>query len=301
MRIVTRPDFDGIVCAVLLMEAEPDLRQIIWMEPNDIQSGRAEIKTGDVLANLPCHPNATLWFDHHVSNQPPDPVPGAFAIAPSAAGVVYRYFQDKGKLDRRFDELVAATDMIDSASLTREQVNAPEEDPYVILSMTVKNDGFKDIPYWNRLVEMLRTEPVQKVLQDPEVDARCQEVVEENREFIQHLKAHTQIRGQISVTDFRGLDPVPSGNRFLTYALFPDTVASIRIRYKDKGHKQVLLSIGHSIFNRQCKVNVGHLLARYGGGGHAGAGGCTLDTATAQACIDEILEKLVANREVDAP
>ncbi|MEH0021553.1 MAG: exopolyphosphatase [Desulfobacter sp.] len=297
MRIVTRPDFDGIVCAVLLRAAEGPTLDIQWIEPNEIQAGTADIKTGDIIANLPFHPDAGLWFDHHVSNTPKKPVPGAFEIAPSAAGVIYDYYKSLGKLETRFDELVEHTDMIDSADLNEEQVRRPEDYPYILLSMTVKNKGFQDIPYWKRLVDMLGTMPVDKILADSEVDTRCREVIRENREFTQYLRDHTTVSHRVSITDFRPLDTVPSGNRFLTYSLFSDTIASVKIRYASPEKKQVLISVGHSIFNPLCQVNVGRLLARYGGGGHRGAGGCTLDADGAQEKIDEILAILRANQE----
>ena len=297
MRIVTRPDFDGIVCAVLLLEALDPEMDIFWVEPNEIQSGQAEIRPGDIIANLPWHPEAALWFDHHVSNRPETPVPGAFDIAPSAAGIIYDYYQSRGKLDGRFRELVEQTDMIDSADLNREQVRAPEDFPYVILSMTIQNKGYQDIAYWDRLVDMLRHNDIGTVLADPEVTRRCDAVVKENDAFGRHLKDHTTVADRVSITDFRSLDHVPSGNRFLTYSLFPDTIASVKIRYSGPEQTHVLLSVGHSIFTPGCRINVGKLLARFGGGGHAGAGGCTLDAEGAQEKIDEILTILRANRE----
>ncbi len=296
MRIVSRPDFDGIVCAAFLREALDADIEIFWVEPSQIQHDTVEIRQGDILANLPYHPNASMWFDHHVSNTPADPVPGAFEVAPSAAGVVFNYYKDQGKLDNRFDELVEQTDIIDSASLTQEQVQTPEAYPYIILSMTIQNHEFKDIAYWNRLVEMLRKPGIEAIMADPEVAERCREVVRENNAFSAHLKAHTTLTGNISITDFRSLDPVPSGNRFLTYSLFPDSMASLKIRYKDAKKTKVMISVGHSIFNRQCKVSVGKMLARYGGGGHFGAGGCILDADQAQEKIDEIIDILKTNK-----
>ncbi len=297
MRIVTRPDFDGIVCAVLLRQAlEPSL-SIYWVEPNAIQSGTADIRDGDILANLPWHPHASLWFDHHISNKPDQEVPGDFDIAPSAAGVIYKYYKAQNLLDSRFDELVEQTDMIDSADLTREQVKAPEDYPYLILSMTIKNDEFRDIPYWERLVDMLGKANIESILKDPEVDRRCREVVAENKAFKDYLKTYTTMDGCVSVTDFRSLEKVPSGNRFLTYSLFSDAIASVKIRYAGQDKKQVLISVGHSIFNRKCQVNVGSILAQYGGGGHCGAGGCTLDARDAQEKIDEVLDILKANQD----
>ncbi len=297
MRIVTRPDFDGIVCAVLLREALHIDTDIYWVEPNEVQKKKADIKPGDILANLPHDPRCSLWFDHHVSNTPEQAFEGAHEIVDSAAGVVHKYYKTSGHLDSRFDDLVFHTDIIDSASLTKDQVLHPQDYPYVLLSMTIKNRDNTDAAYWNRLVKMLSTRDIETVMADPIVRERCDIVIQENKAYAAYLKEYTRIRGQISITDFRGLDPVPSGNRFLIYCLFPDTVASVKLRYTEPEKTHVLVSIGHSIFNRNCRVNVGQLLARYGGGGHAGAGGCTLEAKDAQQKINEIILVL----EVNAP
>jgi hypothetical protein len=301
MRIVTRPDFDGIVCALLLHEAEEIDSDIYWVEPNEVQKGKAIIKKGDIIANLPFDPHCSLWFDHHVSNKPDIEIKGAFDIAPSAAGVIYHYYKQQGKFDDqfedRFDELILHTDMIDAADLTKDQVRFPENYPYIILAMTIKNQAYEDLAYWNRLVSMLGKMSIKDILKDAEVQERCDAVIKENDEYGAFLTSHTTIVENISITDFRSLEIIPSGNRFLTYSLFPETIASVKIRYLGPDKKHVLLSIGHSIFNRNCQVNVGKLLAKFGGGGHAGAGGCTLETATAREKIDQILEIMKANQK----
>ena len=64
MRIVARPDFDGIVCAVLLYEALDINKPVLWVEPNAMQDGQVEIRKGDIIANLSYQKNCTLWFDH---------------------------------------------------------------------------------------------------------------------------------------------------------------------------------------------------------------------------------------------
>jgi len=295
MRIVTRPDFDGIVCAVLLRQAQNIDTDIYWVEPNEIQAGSAHILKGDIISNLPYVPGCELWFDHHISNTAPDNTKGAFEIAPSAAGVLYRYYQARGKLDNRYDELVMNTDIIDAALLNQDQVRYPERYPYIVLSMTIKNQAYKDRPYWNLLVDLLMETPIHKILEVPEVKKRCDAVVKENAAYGNHLTKHTTIRHNISITDFRSLDPVPEGNRFLTYSLFPESIASVKIRFDTAHQKQVQISIGRSIFNTQCHVNIGKLLARFGGGGHAGAGGCTLSSGTADKKIEQILEVLFQN------
>ena len=50
MRIVTRPDFDGIVCAMLIRAAEPIDQPIKWAAPNDMQKGRVAITADDIIA-----------------------------------------------------------------------------------------------------------------------------------------------------------------------------------------------------------------------------------------------------------
>ena len=300
MRIVTRPDFDGIVCAVLLHEAENITSDIHWVEPSDIQNKKAIIQKGDIIANLPFNPNCSLWFDHHVSNKPSITVKGAFGIAPSAAGVIFHHYKKQGKFSGRFDELIQQTDMIDSADLTKDQVQFPEKSPYLLLSMTIQNRGDGDPDYWNKLVDMLGRLPIETVLADSEVRNRCDAVIQENAQFGEFLTRHTTIEEKISVTDFRPLDTPPSGNRFLTYSLFPETIASAKIRYLGPDKAQVLLSIGRSIFNQGCQVNIGNLLAQFGGGGHAGAGGCSLEASTAQEKIDHILTIMKQNQKEEA-
>ncbi len=295
MRIVTRPDFDGIVCAVLLHKAEDIDIDILWVEPNEIQKGQVEICKNDIMANLPYSSDCGMWFDHHISNKPKKEFAGAFAIAPSAAGVIFKYYKSKNKLDDTYDELVLNTDIIDAADLNIDQVRHPENYPYILLSMTIQNHEYKDIDYWNKLIDLLMEKNIDQVIADPEVKKRCHKVILENTAFEKHLLTHTKIINKISITDFRSLDTIPEGNRFLTYSLFPETIASIKLRFDEPEHKNVQISIGHNIFQKACNVNIGNLLARYGGGGHAGAGGCTLNAKTADKALENIFESMFQN------
>ena len=165
------------------------------------------------------------------------------------------------------------------------------------MSMTIRYQDQDDLPYWNKLVDLLMKTDIDNVLKDPEVKSRCDKVIEENAAFGKHLTDYTEIINNISITDFRSLDTVPSGNRFLTYSLFPKSIASVKLRFDGPEQKHVRLSIGHSIFNKLCNVNIGNLLAQYGGGGHAGAGGCMLKADTADKTIKEILEIMFQNKK----
>jgi hypothetical protein len=290
-RIITRPDFDGIVCAALLREALGRDLPIYWAQPHDMQNGRIHVAAGDIIANLPLYGECALWFDHHITNAIQRPYKGLFRVAPSAAGLIQEYFN--ADLSPQFDTLVTQTDKIDSAQLNLDEILHPERYPYILVSMTTSTGSANDEAFWNHLVELLRTSDIEQVMRDPRIQQRCHRVVSENKAYETYLKRHTRVQQGVSITDFRDLDPVPNGNRFLVYSLFPESFVNMKIYYeKDK----TAVKIGHSIINCNCKVNVGGLLAGHGGGGHHGAGACRLEKAQAEKKISEILQILIDNR-----
>ena len=293
MRIVTRPDFDGVVCAALLYEAEDITESMKWVEPSEIQKGVIEIRIGDIIANLPYNEKCTLWFDHHYTNTISKPFNGAFKIAPSAAGIVFEYYQDKLKKD--YSELIKETDKIDSANLSMNEVLHPENYPYILLSMTISGRDKGDEAYWNRVVDLIRKFEIGAIISDQVVKERCRAVTKNNKKYKELLKKHTRIKSRVSITDFRSLNEIPDGNRFLAYSLFPQSVVNVKIRYDDKEKQMVALSIGHSIFNKNCNVNVGLLLSRFEGGGHHGAAACRFHVSKADDYIHDILEILLKN------
>ena len=294
MRIVTRPDFDGIVCAVLLREALGIKEPVKWVEPGVLQNGLVEIRKGDIIANLPYRDNCTLWFDHHYTNRIFRSFRGLFRIAPSAAGLIYEYYHDRLKRDYR--ELVAATDKIDAADLTLEQVLHPEEYDCVLLSMTVFNSDHSDEPYWNKLVELIGKYDIQTVLEDPDVKQHCEEVIQQNEQYTGYLAENTRLEKNVTITDFRHLAKTPVGNRFLVYSLFPDSHVNVRIGYEDKDRQMVVVNVGHSIFNPACQVNAGLLMTDFDGGGHRGAASTRFHCSRAEEIIPQIIEALQKNK-----
>ena len=295
MRIVTRPDFDGVVCAVLLYEAEKIKEPVKWVQPNDMQKGLVDVHEGDIIANLPYNKRCTLWFDHHYTNRTDKPFKGAFKIAPSAAGVIYEYY--KYRFQRDYSELIRETDKIDSADLSLDEVLHPEKYSYVLLSMTISNQEEPDEPYWNRLIDLLRKLEIDKVLDDPEVKEQCKAVIKQNRQYKGILIENTRLKEHVSITDFRSFDKTPIGNRFLVYSLFPEVVVSVKIHYENDSKEKVSVSVGHNIFNQNCNVNVGLMLSRFEGGGHRSAGSCTFHASKSDIYIPEILDILLKNED----
>ncbi len=297
MRIITRPDFDGVVCAVLLYNVLDISKPVEWIEPYEIENERDKIKEGDIITNLPYIDNCSLWFDHHYSNQIEKPFNGAFKLAPSAAGVIYEHY--KNKFSRDFSELVRETDKFDSANFSIDEVLHPENHPYVMLGFTISGRNKEDAFYWNKVVELLGKHDIEKVLTDHDVQKKCAILIEENRKYENHLKEYTTDQKNVTITDFQSFAIEPKGNRFLVYSLFPETHVNVKIRFHKTNREKVIVSLGQNIFDQNNKVNLGHLVSKYGGGGHHGAGSCSFHISEADEKIAEIIGVLQKNEKID--
>lgn len=294
MRLVTRGDLDGLTCAVLISTCER-IEEIMLVHPQDITDRRLAIDGDDILANLPYQAGCGKWFDHHVlteSNQaPPEKFDGRYGLAPSAARVVYEYYVGDHPELQRFERLLAETDRLDSAQLTLDDVLDPKD--YILLGYTLDPrtglGAYQE--YFRKLVDALRSQPIDQVMALPDVQERVARIREQDAHFREVTERRSRLDGPVVFTDFREEVPPPVGNRFIVYTLFPTANVSVRVHW-GPSRQHVACAVGHSIFNRTCRVNVGHLMARYGGGGHRGAGTCLLPAATAEAQIAEIIAAL---------
>jgi len=292
MRLITRGDLDGLTSAVLISEMET-IDSIELIHPQDITDKRFIVHSDDVLANLPYHPNCLMWFDHHLltdsNEKPPDNFKGMYRQAPSTARVILEYYNSP-KL-QRFDTLVAETDRMDSATLNVDDVLNPKD--YILLGYTMDPrtglGSFQD--YFLDLVNALRTSTIAEILNMPEVVKRVERIKTEWEMFQELTLQHSRMVANVVVTDFRKVSPIPIGNRFLVYILFPDANVSVRIHW-GPNKTQVAVVVGHAIFNRTCKITVGEMLSEYGGGGHFGAGSALLWEESADQAIEEIIRKL---------
>jgi hypothetical protein len=291
MRIVTRGDLDGLSCALILTACEKvDVIELV--HPQEISERRFQIRSDDIVANLPYHPKCAMWFDNHLLTDknatPPRGFVGRYAQAPSAARVVYdHYLPDHPEL-KRFELLLADTDRFDSAQLTLDDIIAPKG--YILLAYTLDPrtglGAFQE--YFHLLLSAFERKTLHEVLRLPDVQERVQRMREQDRAFRDVTLAHSRMEGTVVVTDFRPLTNIPVGNRFLVYTLFPEANLSVRIHWNPR-RDGVIVSVGRSILNRSSRANVGVLLSMFGGGGHAGAGSCQLTADVADARIQEIL------------
>jgi oligoribonuclease NrnB/cAMP/cGMP phosphodiesterase (DHH superfamily) len=299
MRLITRADLDGLTCALLLSEAVK-IDEVTFAHPKDVQDGKVEIGPNDVLANLPRDPRAGLVFDHHVSQagewssgQPGGN--GAYtADAPSAARVIANHY---AKHDfSKYEELLHQTDRLDSAHLEPDDVTDPKG--WILLGYTLdpRTGMARYRDYFLHVLELVKAHPQSPdaVLADAQVQERVKILQDQQWAFMEHLIDQSKLDGNVIVTDVRGKKDVALGNRFYIYTLFPDANVSVRIADGAPGSNTCSIQVGHSIFNRTCTTNVGELLAKYGGGGHAGAGTAQPAVADADRVLNEVVTQLKA-------
>lgn len=302
MRLVTRSDFDGLACAAILEELGI-IDEVLYSHPKDLQDGKINVTSNDVLANVPFVEGCGLWFDHHSSEYERLELEGKFKglskDAPSCARVIYDYYsKDYPERLKKFSEMIKAVDKADSAQYTREDILEPKgwmmlafiADPRTGLgyhhTFRISNfDLMKTLP------KLLRSKTIEEILEMPDFQERVRVYEEETKRYKQFILDHARVQGDAIVLDLRGVDEIPSGNRFIEYTLFPEQ--NISIRMVDGRNKEfVMISVGHSIINRGSHVDVGSLLLKYGGGGHRKVGTCQVTDAMADKVLEEILEEI---------
>lgn len=291
MRILTRPDFDGIVCAVLLKNVLSITQNIKWIQPNDIQEKKVNVLKNDIIANLPYNNKCHLWFDHHYSNKPKKSFNGSFKILPSAADVIYKYY--KGQFSQNFNELVKQTNKIDSADLTLDEIIYPEKNPYILLSMTISGYNFNDEFYWNYLTDQLSLNSINHIMKKNIIKHKSKNVIQNNILYKKKLINHSYNFKHISITDFRTVKPKPNGNRFLVHSLFPQCSVNLKIFFEKN---QAIVSASKNILQTGCLVNLGKMFLNFGGGGHDGAGGCNFPKKFTDKYLDQIINILLTNK-----
>lgn len=300
MRLLTRSDFDGICCAVLLKEMGV-IEDMVYAHPKDLQDGLIEVTKDDVLANVPYVEGCGMWFDHHSSEnerlKTPPGFKGKTEAAPSCARVIYDYYGRPDKLTR-FREMLDAVDKVDSARLSEDDIINPKG--WVLLGFICdprtglgyhREFAVSNLDLMRSLVDQIRGKSIDEIMKLPDVRERVQLYLMNNAINKEFLKKHSKIDGSVIITDTRGVDGMPPGNRFLIYSLFPEANISIRM-IDGRGKEFVSFSVGHSILNRTSGVDVGSLMLKYGGGGHKAVGTCQVPYGDSDKVLKEMLKAI---------
>jgi hypothetical protein len=297
MRLITRADLDGLTCAVLLSQVEK-IDDVMLAHPKDVQDGKVDITSDDILANLPRDKRAGMVFDHHASQADEwkdGEQKGGFApAAPSAARVIASHYTDADF--SKYETLLHETDRLDSANLEPDDVTDPKGWILVGYTLDPRTGMARYRDYFKHVLELVTKHPndPDAVLADPQVAERVKILMDQQWSFMEHLIETSKTEGNVIITDVRGIKDAPLGNRFFIYTLFPEANVSVRIADGASGAFNSI-QVGHSIFNRTCKTSVGALMDHYGGGGHFGAGTAQPAPADADRVLGEIVNILKKN------
>ena len=302
-RLVTRSDFDGLICAVLLNELEM-IDEIKFVHPKDMQDGKIEITERDITTNLPYVPGAGLVFDHHLSETIRNPAAHSNYIinpdAPSAARVVYEYCGGKKAFPTISDEMMEAVDKADSAQYSRDDILDPKG--WVLLNYLMDArtglGRFREFRVSNYtlmmdLIKHCRDHSIEQILQLPDVVERIELYRDHESKAREQILRCVKVYGPTVVLDLRNEETIFATNRFMIYALFPQAKVSIHIMWGLQKQNTVFAT-GKSILDRSSRVNIGELMLKYGGGGHHAAGTCQVDNAKADTLLQEIVAQINA-------
>lgn len=303
-RLVTRSDFDGLVCAVLLKELDM-IDDILFVHPKDMQDGKVEITATDVTTNLPYVEGCHLAFDHHESEMTRrgEAHPENHVIAPrapSAARVVYDFYGGDKVFPASWKEMMEAVDKGDSAQFSREDILNPTG--WVLLNYLMdartglgrfRNFRISNYQLMMQLIDYCRGHSIEEILALPDVVERIELYFDHAEKSKEQIRRCTKVHGHVGVLDLRNEETIYTANRFMIYALFPEIKVSVHVLWGLK-KQNIALPIGKSILDRTSTTNIGELCLKYGGGGHANAGTCQIDTDKAEQVLAELVEQINA-------
>lgn len=302
MRLVTRSDFDGLVCGALLLEAGV-IDHWKFAHPKDLQDGLVEITEDDCLANVPYVEGCGLWFDHHSSeferNQLEGKYKGESRVTPSCARIIYEYYGGKERFPQ-YDDIMIAVDKVDSGNLTYDEIMNPEGwilvgflmDPRTGLGrwreFTISNYQLME-----KLLVACSKNTTEEILAMSDVVERIEVYKEQTEKFKEMVLAHTKTVGNVIISDLRGVNPIYTGNRFMIYSMYPDQNISAWV-VSGRGGEGCSAAVGYSILNKTSDVNVGSLMLKYGGGGHKKVGTCQFSNENMDEDLPKMLDELCA-------
>ena len=303
-RLVTRSDFDGLVCAVLLKQLDL-IDDIKFVHPKDMQDGIIEITNNDIVTNLPYVEGAHLIFDHHLSetirntgerkNHVIDP------DAPSAARVVWDHYGGLDTFPESWLDMMEAVDKGDSAQFNKDEVLNAQGWNLLNFLMDARTGlgRFREFRISNYslmmdLIEYCKNHSIEEILELPDVKERIDLYREHEELFKRQVTRCATVHDNLVLLDLTAEETIYAGNRFMIYALFPECNISIHKMWGFQKQNTVFAT-GKSIFDRSSKTNVGELMLKYGGGGHLAAGTCQIENDRAFEVQQQLIDTITAD------
>lgn len=308
-RLLTRSDFDGLVCAILLKEMGI-LGEIKFVHPKDIQDGVIDVTDNDILTNLPYVPECFMCFDHHDSEEIRNEHDSAdnhvlTAGADSAARVVYDYYGGRERFPEIGEDMLEAVDKADSAKFSHDEILDPQG--WVLLSFLMDArtglGRFREFRVSNyqlmmSLIDYCKNHTIDEILELEDVQERIEMYLNHSEMAKEQIRRCSTVHNNLVVLDLRNEETIYATNRFTIYSLFPQCDISMHVLW-GREKLNTVFTIGKSILDRSCTTNVGELCLEYGGGGHDAAGTCQVPHDEAERVQSELIGRINADAGVE--
>jgi len=303
-RLVTRSDFDGLVCAALLKQLDL-IDDIKFVHPKDVQDGKVELTDRDITTNLPYADGVHLAFDHHSSEaERLGDTPANHVIIPgaeSAARVVYDHYGGRERFPAISEEMMEAVDKADAAQFSRTEILEPKG--WILMSFLMDPrtglGRFREFRISNydlmmQLIDACTELTIGEILELPDIRERVEVYHRHGPQAEQQIDRCSTVHGNLVVLDLRDEEVIHPTNRFTVYALFPEANISIHVLWGLRKQNTVFAT-GKSIINRTSDTDVGALMLEYGGGGHTAAGTCQIENDRAEAVLAELVARITSD------
>lgn len=300
-RLVTKGDFDGIACAILL-KVLAMIDEVKFCHPNDVETGNVEITSNDIIAGLPYRETAYMVFDNYPTRgKKVSPKKANLVVdtsASSTAMVIYRYFGGEKTFPNISKEMMLEVDKGYRAQYTIDDILYPSN--WRLLGyLTDMRTGLEDSQRFSvshyqmemNLINYCKDHTILEILSLPEVEERLKTYFSYIDECKDQILRCSTIYYNLVVVDMRDERVIYPGNRFIVYALFPECNVSLQVTSDIINNKTIFVA-SKSIIDRSYKANIGEIMSRYGGGGHANAGTCRVDNDRAREVLEGLIKRL---------
>lgn len=303
MRLLTKSDFDGVVCASILKELGL-VDDVKFVHAKDVKDNKVSIMGADIMVNLPFDNRCVLCFDHHSS----EVELAQFAsesgkwvfdhTKKSCSRLLYEYYETTSGIKTIPEYLINAVDMCNAAEISTGDILQPEG--YVLISFILDArtglGRFRDFRVSNQamiksLTSQLLNLSAKEILKLPDMQERIRLYKRYEKRFIAQLNKVVKIQDNIAVIDYRQESVIYPGNRFMVYVLYPEIEYSVHIIWGLR-HQNTVIMPGKSITRRTGSVHIGQLCHKYEGYGVEGAGSIQCESRDYEKVLDSILTAL---------
>jgi nanoRNase/pAp phosphatase (c-di-AMP/oligoRNAs hydrolase) len=301
-RLVTKRDLDGLASAILLKEIDL-VDRIAFAHPQEIASGLFPITEDDITAGLPYRAEAHLVFDHYPDASAASR-PRSNAVVdttmPSTSRVIYRHY-GRTAFARVSRDMLHAVDKGFGGAIGISDILNPSG--WMLLNHLIDHrTRLEQFAQFSVATDQLmislndygREHTIWEILTLPAVEERTEVYFAHMERHKEQLLRCSVVHSNLVVADLRQEPVIYPGNRFMIYALFPECNVSMQVTL-DAGRDHPTIAVGKSVLDRSYSKDLGAIMRRYGGGGHANAGACSIRCDQAEPVKDQLIRKLKYN------